>query len=173
VIFDTSAIMQALAPGVALTSMIFYNGSLQSRMIFTVETIRKLNAEARELQAEDPAVQPERAQSIRWQVNFLKQRFVSIHRAILIVYTGLACFILTIATLLMKGLFHAQAMAVMAVVMFAAGFLCMGLATAVSSREIRLSRQTILEDIDSSHVDEVPAKMPPRVLTRQAWPERS
>ena len=148
---DPTAIMQALAPGVALTSAIFYYGNLQSRMIFTVETIRRLNAEARELQGQAPTACEDRIRSIRWQVNFLKQRFVSIHRAILIVYTAFISFIVTIVSLFARGVFQLDLLVGVAILSFSAGFFCMGLATVVSSREIRLSRKTIFEDIDSSH----------------------
>ena len=149
--FDSSAIMQALAPGVALTSAIFYYGNLQSRMIFTVDTIRRLNAEARELQAQASPVHDSRLQSLQWQVNFLKRRFVGIHNAILIVYTAFASFILTIMALLLKSVLQVEALSVVGIVMFSAGFGCMALATVFSSREIRLSRKTIMEDIESSY----------------------
>ena len=102
---EISTIMQALAPGVALTSMIFYYGNLQSRMIFTVETIRTLNREARQLQAAPPADADERIESIRWQVEFLSRRFRNIHQAMLLVYGGFGSFIITIVALLTAGVF--------------------------------------------------------------------
>jgi hypothetical protein len=148
---DTNVIMQALAPGVALTSMIFYYGNLQSRMVFTVETIRALNREARELQAPGAIRDDARVDSIRWQVEFLARRFRNIHQAMLLVYGGFGSLIVTIVALLVMRVFQAQAVSTLALVTFTMGLAFMGAATIVSSRELRLARKTILEDIDSSH----------------------
>ena len=148
---ESTAIMQALAPGVALTSSIFYYGNLQSRMVFTVETIRSLNREARELQAADPAASEARLTSIRWQVDFVARRFQGIHQAMLCVYGGFGSFIATIVILLLVGLIPNLPMSTLAVVTFTLGLACIGAATVISSRELRLARKTILEDIDSSY----------------------
>lgn len=148
---EISTIMQALAPGVALTSMIFYYGNLQSRMIFTVETIRSLNREARQLQAGDPADGESRIESIRWQVEFLSRRFRNIHHAMLLVYGGFGSFIVTIVALLAAGVFFVPALNALAIFTFTLGFVCMGAATLISSQELRLAQMTIMEDIGSSY----------------------
>lgn len=148
---DTNAIMQALAPGVALTSMIFYYGNLQSRMVFTVETIRALNREARELQSPGATIDETRANSIRWQVGFLSRRFRNIHHAMLLVYCGFGSLIVTIVALLMMRVLQAPALSAFALITFTLGLALMGAATVISSRELRLARKTIIEDIESSH----------------------
>lgn len=164
-ILESTAIMQALAPGVALTSSIFYYGNLQARMVFTVETIRSLNCEARDIQANDPAAGEARLTSIRWQVDFLARRFQNIHHAMLSVYCGFGSFIATIVVLLLVGIFPDIPLSTLALFTFTIGLGCIGAATVISSQELRLARQTILEDIDSSH-QWAPPPRPQAVLYR-------
>ena len=131
--------------------MIFYYGNLQSRMIFTVETIRALNREARQSQADASTDAEARIESIRWQVEFLSRRFRNIHQAMLFVYGGFGSLILTIVALLAAGVFFWPALNALAIVTFTLGFACMGAATLISSQELRLAQMTIMEDIGSSY----------------------
>jgi hypothetical protein len=165
--YQPTVIIQALAPGVALTSMIFYYGNLQQRMIFTVDTIRRLNEEARELRAHGDARHCSRLDNLDWQVKYLKRRFVSIHFAILLVYAGVFCSILTIMALLFLGFSESSRLIAVPHTTFAIGFLCMASATLVSSRELTLSKKTILADIADAFPEiDLPSsrRRAPRVL---------
>lgn len=151
--YQANVIVQALAPGMALTSMIFYYGNLQQRMIFTVETIRRLNAEARSVHSERPSGWQARMANIDWQVTDLANRFNSVHRAILFVYAGFFCSILTILGLLFIGFSDSSTLIAIPYATFAIGFICMAIATLVSAGELTLARSTILADIQGSFPD--------------------
>lgn len=151
--YQASVIMQALAPGVALTSMIFYYGNLQQRLFFTVSTIRRLNEEARQLRAEGGR-QKGRMESIRRQVEMLIRRLRDIRHAVLFVYVGFFSQILTILCLLGFGFFDEGRFDLVPLLSFGVGFLCMAIATLISSRELALAQKTILDDVDSSYASE-------------------
>jgi hypothetical protein len=153
---QTNIILQSLAPGVALTSVIFYNTSLQNRMVFIIGHLRALNSEARRLQAEDPISHGARIRSIRWQVDVLTRRVRIIRHAVLIVYASLFFFLLTILELLAIGTLRTPSLNPFPLATFVGGFLALGIATLVSSGEMTLAQRTIMEDIRSSYGPDFP-----------------
>ncbi len=145
-------IAQALAPGIALTSVIFYNTGLQGRFLYITGRTRELNREARELMARDDERSRARIASIHWQVTFMARRAESIRRTILIVYLGFFCFILTILQLLLQELLPLPRFVAVPIVSFALGFVAMAIATISTTRELYLSQRTLQEDIRSTFV---------------------
>lgn len=144
----TDLITQSLAPGIALTSVIFYNTSLQNRFVYITGRIRELNREARGLR-DDPTA-AERLASIRWQVDLMSRRSLVVRRTVLTVYGGFLCFISTILLLLLLAVVPAPALLHLPTIVFAAGFVMLVAAAAQSSVEMYLSHRTIVEDIRSS-----------------------
>jgi hypothetical protein len=143
-------IPRSLAPGIALTSVIFYNTSLQHRFTYITGRVRELNREARELGAEHPERHAARLVSIRRQVDMLSRRSLKIRQSVLTVYVSFMCFIvciLSLLTLRVADLAHAD---VVPIVPFAGGFVALAFAAVRSFSEMSLSHQTVLEDVRSS-----------------------
>lgn len=150
-------ITQALAPGVALTSVIFYNTSLQNRFIYITGRIRELNREARGLlavpaESRDPASRA-RLRSVRWQVNLMNRRALIVRRTILIVYCAFLCLCTTILLLLLASLgehgdhFWGRVLSLSSF----GGALCLLVAASIHSTiEMYLSHRTLREDIRNS-----------------------
>lgn len=146
----TDAILYALSPGVALTSVIFYNTSLQNRFVYITGRARDLNKEARQLMTTGYEPNAERIESIRDQVSLMTQRARSIRRSILVVYVALFSFILTIIELLGLAVFQVTDWQILPVVSFAVGFLALGAATVFSGLEMAIAQSTLSEDIRTS-----------------------
>ena len=153
----SDAILHALAPGIALNSAIFYNSSLQNRFLYITARCRELNAEARKLHGQTDAPALSRLASIRRQVAAMTGRARTVRRAIVLVYSGLCCFILTILTLLAAAVAGVSAGQVFAVAVFGLGFLLVATASLVSIGEMALSQRTLDEDIRSTFEEEPPA----------------
>ena len=143
-------ISAALAPGVALTSVIFYNTSLQNRFIYITGRTRDLNKEARQLRAEDAERHRDRLASIRWQVRLLNRRSRIIRKSVLIVYVALLSFIFTILELLGQTVFHWRALEILALVSFGLGFIALAVSTLYSWLEMALGQSSIVEDTRNS-----------------------
>lgn len=141
----SDAILHALAPGIALNSAIFYNSSLQNRFLYITLRARELNREARELA---DGQEPERLASIHRQVTAMTGRARRVRRAVVVVYTSLCSFILTILLLLLG-------LELPAVLIFGLGFACLATATLISMGEMALSQRTLDEDISSSYPPEI------------------
>ena len=146
----TDLISHSLAPGIALTSVIFYNTSLQNRFVYITGRIRELNREARALRGQDGPGIAERMASIRWQVDLMSRRSLVVRRTVLTVYGGFLCFIVTILFLLLLAVFPVPALVHLPTITFAAGLLTLIAAAAQSSLEMYLSHRTIVEDIRTS-----------------------
>lgn len=154
-------ITQSLAPGVALTSVIFYNTSLQNRFIYITGRIRELNREARalgvELEQAPSAAEPasrerhvQRLSSVRWQVNLMNRRALLVRRTILTAYVGFGSFIATMLMLLLQGTGFLGSGGRLPMVFFTTGLLSLSVATLLSTSEMYLSHRTVVEDIRSS-----------------------
>lgn len=145
----TTFITGSLAPGIALTSVIFYNNSLQARFVYIAGRVRELNREARELA---PLPDGEaRLASLRFQVNLLTRRARLIRRAVVTVYASLLCFIVTIMGLMATSYFTpSEAYAMVPAMTFVLGFLALAAAVLISTIEMSLGSTSILEDIRSS-----------------------
>ena len=87
-------IAHSLAPGIALTSVIFFNTSLLNRFAYVTGRVRELTREARELRrATRDSPDHARLRSIRAQVDALIVRARMIRRTIMLVYVSLLSFI--------------------------------------------------------------------------------
>lgn len=150
----TDLILQSLAPGVALTSVIFYSTGLQNRFLYVASRARDLNKEARQLVTEGAERHHDRLASLRWQVEALTKRAEIVRRTILISYGALFCFILTILQLLIAGILPdrvpAAAPTALPALTFGLGFVALGVATLHSSAEMLLSVRTLHEDVRTS-----------------------
>jgi hypothetical protein len=149
----TDLIVSSLAPGVALTSVIFYNTSLQNRFIYITGRTRELNKEARALRHEGRARHQARLKSIEWQVTLLMRRSRIIRHAVLVTYGALISFILTILLLLTVGVLKADHLAVMPTSTFALGFILLAFSAVYSGWEMALGQSSIVEDARSSLQD--------------------
>jgi hypothetical protein len=148
----SDAILQALAPGIALNSAIFYCTSLQNRFLYITARARDLNKEARELEGN-----PRRLDSVRRQVDSMTKRARAIKRVIVLVYCALCCFILTILGLLASALMTVPGGGAPALAVFALGFVLLATSTLISMGEMALSQRTLDEDIRSSFPEPDPA----------------
>jgi hypothetical protein len=146
----TDLIITALSPGVALTSVIFYNTSLQNRFIYITGRTRELNKEARQLRAEGHAKREKRLKSIEWQVGLLLRRSRIIRRSVLIVYVALLSFIVTILQILALGFFQTHGLELLPVGTFSFGFLMLAVSTVYSGMEMALAQSSIVEDTRNS-----------------------
>lgn len=149
----TDLIVSSLAPGVALTSVIFYNTSLQNRFIYITGRTRELNKEARALRHEGRARHQARLTSIAWQVTLLMRRSRIIRHAVLITYGALISFIVTILLLLTIGALKATHLAAMPTTTFALGFVLLASSAIYSGWEMALGQSSIVEDTRSSLQD--------------------
>lgn len=140
----TESIVNALAPGVALTSGIFYASGLQARFSQISQRVRDLNKEARGLSAGT------RLESVRWQVELLTKRAHVVQRAILVQYAALLSFISTILILLLGGYFGAAWLLYVGFATFSAGLIAMASAFVLSTTELTLSNRTLVEDVRTS-----------------------
>lgn len=146
----TDMITTALAPGVALTSVIFYNTSLQNRFIYITGRTRELNKEARQLRADNRVKHAARLKSIDWQVHLLLKRSRIIRYSVLITYGALLCFILTILEILGLGFFRLTGFELVPVFSFALGFVSLAFSAVYSGLEMALGQSSIVEDTRSS-----------------------
>lgn len=140
----TESIVNALAPGVALTSGIFYASGLQTRFSQISQRVRDLNKEARASSA------GERLESVRWQVTLLTKRAHVVQRAILVQYAALLSFISTILILLLGGYFGATWLLYVGFATFSVGLIAMASAFVLSTTELSLSNKTLVEDVRTS-----------------------
>jgi Protein of unknown function (DUF2721) len=161
---ESQLISTAVAPGVALTSSIFFTSGLQARFTTITGRVRELNREARGLNAQrTPVASPgeerattERLPSIRRQVERLLVRVALVHRAILLAYLGTLAFAVTMLVLLVEGIFSLSIGGPVSVLFFAVGLGTMVVAVATSVREVSLARTTVEEDTRSSFVEPIP-----------------
>lgn len=147
-------IVTALSPGIALTSVIFYNTSLQNRFVYITGRTRELNKEARQLRAEGAHKHQARLKSIEWQVKLLLRRSRIIRYSVLIVYVSLFAFILTILMILVLGLTQTRGLELMPVASFAMGFLLLAVSAVYSGTEMALGQSSIVEDARNSFGDD-------------------
>jgi hypothetical protein len=146
-------IVGALAPGVALTSGIFYSNGLHNRLNVLTTRVRDLNREARGTGAAAPNLP--RLASIRRQVQLLLARVVLIQRAILLSYVGLLLFIVTTVLLLSVGIFEPHMdLSPVADAVFGGGLLALACAMVFTVLEMDLSNRTLADDTSSSFPDQ-------------------
>ncbi len=150
-----SWITEALAPGIALSAIIFFNTSLQNRFVYVTGRIRDLTREARALHAGGERGSP-RLQSIWRQVTVMSHRAGYIRRSVLTLYAGLLSFILTIVLLATGSRLFSSDMSVAPFVAFLLGFACFISAGILSIIEMYMARFTIHDDIRSSFPDGPP-----------------
>ncbi len=149
----SEAITSSLAPGIALTAVIFYNSSLQNRFIYITGRMRDVNREARQLAASSDAGARARLESLRAQVTLMARRTRILRRAILTVYVALISMVVTILELLLLVVVHPPGLEGLALGTFAFALTAMATAAATSWTENFLSQRTILEDVRSSFPD--------------------
>lgn len=154
-----SSIVNALAPGIALTSGIFYNNGLQTRLNLITGRARELNREARELK-KDPDYDRERMKSIQLQVQMLTERARVIQRAALAAHGASVLFLATILTILILGLVERMQLQWIPVVLFSLGLGGLGYAMFLAISEMSLSIRTLFEDVRTSYPREDPSAAP-------------
>jgi len=144
-------IARSLAPGIAMTSAIFFNAGQLGRFTYVTGRVRELTREARELGRLPPGPgDRERFASIQAQVSALAARATMIRRTIALVYISLVSFITSILLLLGYALFEIRTATGLPIVAFAAGLVMFALATTRAVAEVALSYRTVEEEIRSS-----------------------
>jgi VIT1/CCC1 family predicted Fe2+/Mn2+ transporter len=144
-------IAHSLAPGIALTSVIFFNTSLLNRFAYVTGRVRELTRESRELRRTTrDSPDHARLRSIRAQVDALIVRARMIRRTIMLVYVSLLSFISSILLLLTFALFGITSAADLPIIAFAAGLIIFALAASRGIAEIALSYHTIEEEARNS-----------------------
>ncbi len=147
---DTNLISTAVAPGVALTSSIFFTSGLQARFTSITGRVRDLAREARLIRTPKDDFERRRIQSIRHQIDRFLFRVALAHRAIMMGYGGTLAFGLTMLVLLSDGFLNLKFGGGLAVSCFAAGLGMMVLAVITSLREVSIARVTVEDDVRSS-----------------------
>lgn len=141
---DTSAIVSALAPGVALTSAAIYWANLQSRLDALATRVRSLNAELRRETRGTP-----RAESVQRQVAMLSARSRVLHIGVVLSVVALVGFLGSSAMLFVAA--RATHLATMiAVALFLTGLLALGGSLLTTLWEMLWARRSLNEDIRSS-----------------------
>ncbi|MFN7142447.1 MAG: DUF2721 domain-containing protein [Myxococcota bacterium] len=146
----SEAITSSLAPGIALTAVIFYNSSLQNRFIYITGRMREVNREARALRAAGDAASAPRVASLWRQVSLMARRTRILRRAILTVYVALISVVLTILEVFLAVVVHPPGLETLALGTFAFALCAMATAAGISWTENFLSMRTIVEDVESS-----------------------
>jgi hypothetical protein len=146
------SIVSALAPGVALTSAIFYANGLATRFGQISVRVRDLNREARSLA---PGPSP-RYESIRWQVQLLTRRARILQRAIISAYLALLALILTTVLLLVTSYLGLERALFLPFGTFSVGLALLAVAMVISLTELSLSSRTLVEDVRSTFESAAP-----------------
>ena len=141
---DTSAIVSALAPGVALTSAAIYWANLQSRLDNLATRVRSLNTELRGETRGTP-----RAVSIALQVNMVAARSRVLHVGVVLSVMALVGFLGSSAMLFIAAR-DSRGAIIVAVIMFMTGLLALGGSLLTTLWEMLWARRSLDEDIRSS-----------------------
>jgi len=145
----------ALGPGIAVTSVIFFNAGLLGRFTYVTGRIRELNREARELRRQPAgAAEHERLASIRAQVDVLTERARTIRTTIVLAYASLVLFIVSILLLLLWSAMGISGPSVVPIVPFATGLGTFAIGASRATSEVASSYRTVEEDIRSSLSEE-------------------
>jgi Protein of unknown function (DUF2721) len=143
-VVDTSAIVSALAPGVALTSAAIYWANLQGRLDNLATRVRSLNAELRHETRGSP-----RAISIQRQVAMLSARSRVLHVGVVLSVVALMAFLGSSAMLFVAARVTAVA-TVIAVALFMVALVALGVSLVTTLWEMLWARRSLDEDISSS-----------------------
>jgi hypothetical protein len=143
-VIDTSAIVSALAPGVALTSAAIYWANLQSRLDGLAGRVRGLNTELRHETAGSP-----RAASIMRQVSMLASRSRVLHAGVVLSVVALMGFLGSSAMLFIAD-GPSSAAVVVATVLFMLGLGAFGTSLVTTLWEMLWARRSLAEDIRGS-----------------------
>jgi hypothetical protein len=141
---DAATLGSALAPGVALTSVVIYWANLQSRLDAISSRVRGLNGELRGAIKASP-----RALSVARQVAMLSHRSLVLHVGVVLSVVALVGFLGASAALFisLKGPPLGQAVAT---VMFMVGQGAFGASLCTTLWEMLWARRSLEEDIRSS-----------------------
>ena len=141
---DTSVIVAALAPGVALTSAVLYWANLQSRLDSLAQRIRMLNTELRGISEPSP-----RSVSVAQQVEMLTTRTRVLHVGVLLSVMALIGFIGSSAALFATALQHTVNDS-LATLLFMLGLAAFGCSLLTTLWEMLWARRSLDEDVRSS-----------------------
>ena len=141
---DTSAIVSALAPGVALTSAAIYWANLQGRLDGLATRVRSLNAEMRRETRGSV-----RALSIERQVAMLSERSHVLHIGVVLSVVALLGFLGSSAMLFVAAR-TTLVPTIVAVSLFLLALVAMGGSMATTLWEMLWARRSLDEDISSS-----------------------
>ncbi|HVR64621.1 MAG TPA: DUF2721 domain-containing protein [Polyangia bacterium] len=141
---DTSAIVSALAPGVALTSATIYWANLQGRLDSLSSRVRGLNAELRRETKGSP-----RALSIERQVAMLSARSRVLHTGVVLSVVSLLGFLGSSAMLFIAAR-TPLVPTIVAVSLFLLALVAMGGSMTTTLWEMLWARRSLDEDIFSS-----------------------
>jgi hypothetical protein len=143
-VVDTSSIVSALAPGVALTSAAIYWANLQSRLDNLATRVRSLNTELRHETKGAP-----RAVSVELQVVMVAARSRVLHVGVVLSVVALVGFLGSSAMLFVASRESRWATGV-AVALFTLGLLALGGSLLTTLWEMLWARRSLDEDIRSS-----------------------
>jgi hypothetical protein len=141
---DTSAIVSALAPGVALTSAAIYWANLQSRLDALATRVRSLNTELRSETAGTP-----RALSVQRQVTMVARRSHVLHIGVVLSVIALVGF-LGSSAMLFVATQNSRVAIIVATGLFMIGLLSLGGSLLTTLWEMLWARRSLDEDIHSS-----------------------
>ncbi len=152
---DTSAIVSALAPGVALTSAAIYWANLQGRLDGLATRVRSLNAELRHETLGSP-----RAISVERQVAMLSARSRVLHIGVVLSVVALVGFLGSSAMLFVAARATPTATMV-AVGLFLTALLALGGSFLTTLWEMLWAQRSLAEDIRSSRPQDRTPPLPP------------
>jgi hypothetical protein len=143
-VVDTSAIVSALAPGVALTSAAIYWANLQGRLDMLATRVRSLNSELRH-----ETRGSRRAISVERQVAMLSARSRVLHVGVVLSVVALMAFLGSSAMLFVAARATPVATTV-AVALFLLALVALGVSLVTTLWEMLWARRSLAEDISSS-----------------------
>lgn len=144
-VVDTSAIVSALAPGVALTSAAIYWANLQGRLDSLATRVRALNSELRREHKGSP-----RALSVQRQVAMLTARSRVLHIGVVLSVLSLMGFLGSSAMLFVAAR-TTPVVSIVAIVLFLLALVSMWISMVSTLWEMLWARRSLEEDVSSSH----------------------
>jgi Protein of unknown function (DUF2721) len=140
-----------IAPVVLVTACAIIQGGVLGRFMYVGQRIRSLANERLELLHKgnmDDAFTIERLQEIDRQVPLLKRRHHLLQKAVLIIYSAIAIFLISMFAIAFAVASKANIAATLALLCFLAGTCLLLCSVVVAGQEVRLSHHAICYEIN-------------------------
>jgi hypothetical protein len=140
-----------IAPVVLITACAIIQGGILGRFMYVGQRIRSIASERLErlhIGNQDDAFSLERIQEIDRQVPLLKQRHRLLQRAVLLTYTAITIFLISMFVIALAVALSTAGIAFLALICFLLGNCFLLIGVIFAGQEIRLSHRAICYEID-------------------------